>query len=299
MLSTRQLDDIDRHGYTVVRAVAPLEQVERLRCHLESAFVTRPDGRLVNAWAFDAQVRALATAAGPLACAGDVLGGPAVAFQTLNFRMGTSQAPHSDAIHFDTVPSGGVCAIWVALEDVGPDQGPVEVYPGSHRWPRESPQTLGMDPARFQPCEYERLVRDRLESEGCAPVPVAMRAGDALIWSGNLVHGGGERGPDSTRWSQVTHFVRRGSVLVTPQRSEVESGRYDVRVVVDAATGKVVPPGPDAPVVRHSAGSRLSWVGGARPTGPVAVVSRLVGRWRRCRAKIAIARIRFRRTVPV
>lgn len=28
-----------------------------------------------------------------------------------------------------------MCGVWVALEDVGPDQGPLVYYPGSHRWP--------------------------------------------------------------------------------------------------------------------------------------------------------------------
>ena len=48
-----------------------------------------------------------------------------IPFQTLNFPVGSEQATHADTIHFDSIPSMFMCGVWVALQDVGPDDGPV------------------------------------------------------------------------------------------------------------------------------------------------------------------------------
>ena len=52
-------------------------------------------------------------------------------FQTLNFRVGTQQEPHSDAFHFNSDPPGFMCGVWVALEDIDEASGPLVYFPGS------------------------------------------------------------------------------------------------------------------------------------------------------------------------
>ena len=46
-------------------------------------------------------------------------------FQTLNFPVGTEQGVHSDAVHFNSDPFGLMYGVWVALEDIHQDQGPL------------------------------------------------------------------------------------------------------------------------------------------------------------------------------
>ena len=58
-----------------------------------------------------------------------------VPFQTINFLKGSNQRAHSDSIHMTTYPLGYLVAIWIALEDTSPDNGPLFYYPGSHRLP--------------------------------------------------------------------------------------------------------------------------------------------------------------------
>lgn len=65
-------------------------------------------------------------------------------FQTLNFERGTQQRAHSDTIHFHCVPQRFMAGVWVALEDIHPDAGPLEVYPGSHRMPTLDPLDLDL-----------------------------------------------------------------------------------------------------------------------------------------------------------
>src|SRR6185295_9007275 len=62
-------------------------------------------------------------------------GRKAFPFQTLNFPVGSEQHFHTDSLHFSSLPERFMCGVWVAFEDVGPEQGPLEYYPGSHRFP--------------------------------------------------------------------------------------------------------------------------------------------------------------------
>ena len=56
-------------------------------------------------------------------------------FQSINFLKGSQQRSHSDSIHMTTFPYGNLIAVWVALEDIHPDSGPLHYYPGSHKLP--------------------------------------------------------------------------------------------------------------------------------------------------------------------
>ena len=58
-----------------------------------------------------------------------------IPFQTLNFPVGTQQRTHSDSIHFNSIPQRFMCGVWVALEDVRDDNGPLLYCPGSHKLP--------------------------------------------------------------------------------------------------------------------------------------------------------------------
>ena len=58
-----------------------------------------------------------------------------VPFQTLNFKVGTQQKAHSDTLPFSSLPARYMCGVWVALEDITEDNGPLFYYPGSHRNP--------------------------------------------------------------------------------------------------------------------------------------------------------------------
>jgi len=54
-----------------------------------------------------------------------LLGRRVIPFQTLGFTQGSEQRAHSDSIHMTTEPQGYLIATWIALEDCGPDSGPL------------------------------------------------------------------------------------------------------------------------------------------------------------------------------
>ena len=53
--------------------------------------------------------------------------------RTSNFYRPPGVREHSDAIFWDTLPRGRMVGSWIALEDVTPTSGPLELFAGSHR----------------------------------------------------------------------------------------------------------------------------------------------------------------------
>ena len=137
----------------------------------------------------------------------------AVPCQTLNFMHGSQQAVHQDVIHLTPFPQGFMCGVWVALEDIHPDSGPLIVYPGSHRLPRLYAHTVGVEKVRdgskwseFS-AVYAPKMKELIDQSGLEPFYYTPRAGSVLIWHENLAHGGSPRNNDElTRKSIVSHY---------------------------------------------------------------------------------------------
>jgi hypothetical protein len=202
--------------------------------------------RIQDAHKFDPDVKRIASNPKILALLSTLYGRPAWPFQTLNFPVGTQQHYHSDSLHFSSVPERFMCGVWVALEDVGPAQGPLEYFSGSHKWPIYVNEHIGYwrvgeqtEPGQkpFQEL-WAALVRaGRLE-----PTRFLARKGQALIWAANLLHGGSPQSdPQLTRWSQVTHYYFEGCSYYSPMLSDPFYGRIFFRVHRNVATGRWMP----------------------------------------------------------
>lgn len=110
-----------------------------------------PDpGRVTDAWAFSQSVKAVALAPAVLRVLMILYGREPRPFQTLDFKVGTQQKAHADAVHFNTEPPGFMCGVWVAMEDIGMDCGPLVYHPRSHKLPYVSPQDVGIEVAPGQ-----------------------------------------------------------------------------------------------------------------------------------------------------
>ena len=146
-----------------------------------------------------------------------LMGKKVIPFQTMNFRLGSEQRPHSDLIHMTTEPQGYLIATWFALESCTNENGPLIYYPGSHRLPFVSTDdydsgngtfTLGGD----SNARYEDKIAEILAQSGIQPKMFLANRGDVLIWHANLIHGGSPiTGKDATghgltRKSMVCHY---------------------------------------------------------------------------------------------
>ncbi len=146
-----------------------------------------------------------------------IFGRPGVATQSLHFEYGSQQALHRDPIHVHTSPPSHLLAAWVALEEIGPDCGPLTYVPGSHRLPyfEFEPGDHRFDHGRHAPERLEASLAHDLEQAGkkrLAAEPFLCRRGGVLLWHHSLLHGGSTpNDPRLTRRSFVIHFSTLGN----------------------------------------------------------------------------------------
>jgi ectoine hydroxylase-related dioxygenase (phytanoyl-CoA dioxygenase family) len=181
--------------------------------------------RVQDAWTTSENVRAIARAPRVLELLRELYGREPLPFQTLSFKRGSEQSPHSDAWHFNSQPPGFMCGVWVALEDIHEDSGPLIYYPGSHKLgevTRAEVSEARMPADQAYPCHVQSLIkRERLQ-----PRYGTLPKAKALLWSSNLLHGGApQRNPAHTRWTQVTHYFFEGCRYWRPLLSE-DNGRH-------------------------------------------------------------------------
>jgi len=103
-----------------------------------------------------------------------------------------AQTLHRDGDNWSSVMQHGwpdcpelTVSMILALEEVDASVGATRVIPGSHQWP-----------------DYERV------GQPGETMPAELAAGDALIYSGKVIHGGGENATqDRWRWALHLSFV--------------------------------------------------------------------------------------------
>ncbi|MBV9294677.1 MAG: phytanoyl-CoA dioxygenase family protein [Acidobacteriaceae bacterium] len=207
-----------------------------------------PNLRIQDAWKTVPEVKQIACNPTILRMLSDLYGRRAFPFQTLNFPVGTQQHFHTDSVHFSCCPERFMCGVWVALEDIDSDNGPLVYYPGSQALPvftnehiGINPDTQGPNPFSHYPA-YERAWEKIVEALELKPLYFHAKKGQALIWAANLLHGGAaQKDINRTRYSQVTHYYFEGCCYYTPLGSAPFLGPILFREVVDVHTGKTVP----------------------------------------------------------
>ena len=152
-------------------------------------------------------------------------------FGSLTFETGTQQAEHIDSIFFHTQPVHAMAGVWVALEDVHPNAGPLFYIDGSHNWhfirgeevvnnspdlaervnraragqlPEEEVSTLVNELGG----RWTSMMKGEISKRRARKVPALINKGDIFIWDALLIHGGSPRlNPSLSRKSMVFHFI--------------------------------------------------------------------------------------------
>jgi ectoine hydroxylase-related dioxygenase (phytanoyl-CoA dioxygenase family) len=168
-----------------------------------------------------------------------------IPFQTLNFRVGTQQRAHSDTIHFSSIPAKFMCGVWVALEDITPENGAVFYHPKSQNLPEydfSHFKSTPSDTSYADYIEYEDFIEKIIRTNDFEKKPFYAKKGDVLIWSSNIIHGGSKvLDENSTRYSQVTHYYFKDCIYYTPMLSNMVTNELFLRNnLTDIKTGKKV-----------------------------------------------------------
>jgi len=203
---------------------------------------TAGERRVQDAWKIDQDVLTIAANAQVLGLLQKLYGRPAFPFQTLNFPVGTQQDAHSDSVHFSSLPERFMCGVWLAMEDISPDAGPLFYYPGSHRWPVLSNAMIGRrgsgSALNSAQDPFAAGWRALCDAHGVNEEVFLARKGQALIWCANLLHGGSRQtDPQLTRWSQVTHYYFDDCIYYTPAFSDETIGQLQLREIVSIGDG--------------------------------------------------------------
>jgi len=222
--------DYHENGYVVIQNLFTEELIEEIKKDmLEKGFnpdypidTFRNDIRIQDLWQKSDAVKQMAAHPEIIKVLEMLYDREVIPFQTLNFKVGSQQKAHSDTLHFSSLPARYMCGVWVALEDITEDNGPLFYYPGSHKTPEYNfshfKNSLA-DTSYDNYPEYEIFMEALMEASTYKKRSFGQK-GDALIWSSNIIHGGSAvNDPNSTRFSQVTHYYFKDCVYYTPMLS--------------------------------------------------------------------------------
>jgi hypothetical protein len=244
--------DLRSKGYAVIDFPDPdlFQMAEEIKENLHSRcdWQARSEGRMADlriadAWSIDRNVHRIASNPRIIELLTTLYGRKAFPFQTLTFPVGTQQHVHTDSVHFSSSPERFMCGVWVALEDIDENNGPLIYYPGTHSWPIYTNEHIGINAADLTHIygeheRYEVLWRALIERSQIKPERFLAQKGRALIWAANLLHGGDKQNDMTrTRWSQVTHYYFDSCAYYTPFGSDAFFGRILFREPTDISTG--------------------------------------------------------------
>ncbi|HVV54227.1 MAG TPA: phytanoyl-CoA dioxygenase family protein [Mucilaginibacter sp.] len=230
---TKLVREYHDNGYVVIPDFLPKSLVDEVRKDAqEKAFnprfeikTYRNETKVQDFWQYSKASRELAVYQPLLDILKMLYDREPVPFQTLNFSVGSQQRAHSDTIHFSSLPARFMCGVWVALEDITEENGPVFYYPGSQRLPEYDFSTIKNDAQKSSYedyKEYEDFIEKIVNTAGIEKKKFLAKKGDLLIWASNIIHGGSPVTREgASRWSQVTHYFFEDCYYYTPMLSNM------------------------------------------------------------------------------
>ncbi len=138
-----------------------------------------------------------------------------VGMQSLFFEYGSEQALHQDFVYVRSKFLSHLIGVWIALEDVGPQQGPLLYVPSSQqiqKFDLGNGKLYFDETNRQKSVEWYRHLQNEIERMRLNPSAFFAKKGDVLLWHSALIHGGAPiLDKTATRKSFVLHYSSRSS----------------------------------------------------------------------------------------
>lgn len=221
--SKKSILDFDKNGFTILTQYLSPEKVATINNEIDNLLQEKKvhfghGNKIIFAIHHSETLKAIGNDPQLIELLSALLGGPAALFQSINFMMGSEQHTHSDSIHMTTYPLGGLLGVWIALEDIDEDNGPLHYYPGSHKLPYYLNADYENEGSYFllggkNYTEYEKMLEQKIIEHGIEKKIFRAKKGDLLIWHANLLHGGEQHiNRSKTRKSMVFHYFNPNCV---------------------------------------------------------------------------------------
>ncbi|MCE9592542.1 MAG: phytanoyl-CoA dioxygenase family protein [Planctomycetes bacterium] len=140
----------------------------------------------------------------------DACGGAVDAVQTMYFWVGSQQGRHQDQYYLPDCFSA-----WIAMTEVGPENGTIYVQPGSNRGRLLTMEDFRKPNGELSPMfgdHYNGAVDKLYVTNGAPEVPVIASKGDFVLFDGKLIHRGGTiLKPGSFRHVMANHYIPHAS----------------------------------------------------------------------------------------
>lgn len=212
-----------QNGFVVLESFFQKEEIDLINKEVENLLKTKKikwsENRILFAIKKSKLLKSVATFPKLKNCIELIMGKEMDLFQSLNFYESSQQRTHSDSIHMTTFPQGNIIAVWVALQDVGPEDGPLHYYPGSHKLPYimnkdfdNLSSTLKLGDKSYLDYEnkIDQIIKENTQLKKEVFLP---KKGDVLIWHANLLHGAEAKiNPKASRKSMVFHYYASDAI---------------------------------------------------------------------------------------
>lgn len=215
--SKHSVDDFDEQGYCIIKDFWSHDLVENVNAEIEQLLANKEiqfkyRNKLMFAIHKSEFLRKVCSDEALLTLLDYLIHGEARLFQSINFLVGSEQKTHSDSIHMTTFPLGGLLGVWIALEDIDEENGPLHYYPGSHKLPYYMNRDYDNMGSKFLLGDkgytaYEAMIAEKVRERNLEKTIFQANKGDMLIWHANLLHGGEpHKDKHRSRKSMVLHF---------------------------------------------------------------------------------------------
>lgn len=161
-----------------------------------------------------------------------LLDGEPLLMNSLNFERGSGQPSHVDTLFISPRKREKLVVVWLALESICSESGPLLVYPGSHKIVPFQARNGGTRIEADEMPQFNHYMEAQLRKHNIKAKEFIAEPGDVLIWHAQLLHGGKTvQDPHKTRKSLVCHYFRKQEYWLKPWRVKraEQGGHYYMR----------------------------------------------------------------------